>query len=213
MLKLTRSKSARVLSAIGVALLLAAFACPPGFACLAAARGGEDRIRADEIAGNVTSPRGPEAGVWVIAESDDFKTRFAKIVVTDQAGRYLLPELPAGRYRVWVRGYGLVDSPKVSGVRGRRLDLSAKVAPDAAAAAQSYPAAYWYAMMRIPDEGGTAELPGGRNGYLMWMKNMGCVGCHQLGNLATRTIPPSLGKVSSSQDAWLKRLQSGQAGG
>ena len=119
MSNLTRSP-ARTLSTIGVAALLGAFACLPGFACLAAPSGGEGRIHADEIAGSVTSPRGPEAGVWVIAETDDFKTRFAKIVVTDEAGRYLLPELPPAKYRVWVRGYGLVDSPKVSGVRGRR---------------------------------------------------------------------------------------------
>jgi hypothetical protein len=213
MSELTRSKSALALSALGVAALLGAFVCLPGFACLAAPAGGKDRIRADEIAGSVTSPHGPEAGVWVIAETDDFKTRFAKIVVTDEAGRYLLPELPAARYRVWVRGYGLVDSPKVSGVRGRRLDLSAKVAPDAAAAAKTYPAAYWYAMMRIPDEVETAKLPGGRNGYLMWMKNMGCIGCHQLGNLATRTLPESLGHFATSEQAWLRRIQSGQAGG
>ena len=80
-------------------------------------------------------------------------------------------------------------------------------------AAQVYPAAYWYAMMKIPEEAQVASLPGGRNGYLMWMKNMGCVGCHQLGNLATRTLPKALGSFKSSQQAWLRRVQSGQAGG
>jgi hypothetical protein len=167
---------------------------------------------ANEIGGTVTSSRGAEAGVWVIAESQDFKTRFAKIVVTDEAGRFLLPDLPGAKYSVWVRGYGLADSPKTAATPGHALKLTAVVAPDAATAAKVYPAAYWYAMMRIPEEPEVASLPGGRNGYLMWMKNMGCVGCHQLGNLATRTIPASLGKVGSSQDAWLKRLQSGQAG-
>jgi hypothetical protein len=196
-----------VVSAIGVAGLVAAFAS------LAAPAGDAPRIRADEIAGTVTSPRGPEAGVWVIAETNDFKTRFAKIVVTDEAGRYLLPELPAAEYRVWVRGYGLTDSPKVPAARGRRLDLSAVTAADPAAAAKSYPAAYWYAMMKIPDRAETAKLPGGRNGYLMWMKNMGCIGCHQLGNLATRTLPAALGHFASSEQAWLRRIQSGQAGG
>ena len=67
-------------------------------------------------------------------------------------------------------------------------------------------------MMRIPEEAQVAALPGGRDGYLMWMKNMGCIGCHQLGNLATRTIPKSLGAFPSSQQAWLRRVQSGQAG-
>src|SRR6202163_574772 len=167
---------------------------------------------ADHIGGTVTSTRGPEAGVWVIAETHDFQTRFAKIVVTDEAGRYLIPDLPQAKYRVWVRGYGLADSPAVEAALGHPLDLAAFAAPDAATAAKTYPAAYWYAMMKIPEEAQVANLAGGRNGYLMWMKNMGCVGCHQLGNLATRTIPNSLGPFKSSQEAWAKRLQSGQAG-
>jgi hypothetical protein len=170
------------------------------------------RLGADDIGGTVASSRGPEAGVWVIAETHDFQTRFAKIVVTDEAGRYLIPDLPQAKYRVWVRGYGLADSPAVDAAFGRSLDLAAVVAADAATAAKTYPAAYWYAMMRIPEEAEVANVAGGRNGYLMWMKNMGCVGCHQLGNLATRTLPKSLGPYKSSQEAWARRLQSGQAG-
>jgi hypothetical protein len=183
--------------------------------CLIAAShaaGTEPRILASEIAGTVTSARGAEAGVWVIAETQDFQTRFAKVVVTDQAGRYLLPELPKAKYRVWVRGYGLVDSQPVEATPGQHLDIATIIAPDAATAAKIYPAIYWYAMMQIPEETQVAKVPGGRNGYLMWMKNMGCIGCHQLGNLATRTIPKSLGTFKSSQEAWLRRLRSGQAG-
>jgi len=176
------------------------------------AAGSEPRIAATEIGGTVTSAHGPEAGVWVIAETRDFPTRFAKIVVTDAAGRYLIPELPQAKYRVWVRGYGLIDSPGADASLGHRLDIATTIASDAATAAKTYPAAYWYAMMKIPEDAQVAKLPGGRNGYLMWMKNMGCVGCHQLGNLATRTIPKSLGTFKSSQEAWLRRLQSGQAG-
>jgi hypothetical protein len=174
---------------------------------------GEAGVAADEIRGTVKSAHGAEAGVWVIAETQDFQTRFAKIVVTDEAGRYLIPELPKAKYRVWVRGYGLADSPKTDAIPGRALNLTALAAPDAATAAKAYPAAYWYAMMKIPEEAQVATLAGGRNGYLMWMKNMGCVGCHQLGNLATRTIPKSLGSSKTSEEAWLRRLQSGQAGG
>jgi hypothetical protein len=182
--------------------------------CLAGSLSARSEVRTGTggIGGTVTSAHGAEAGVWVIAETHEFKTRFAKIVVTDEAGRYFLPELPKATYSVWVRGYGLADSPKVAATPGHRLDLAAVVAPDAATAAAVYPAAYWYAMMKIPDEGQVAMLPGGRNGYLMWMKNMGCVGCHQLGNLATRTLPPALGNFKSSQEAWLRRVQSGQAG-
>jgi hypothetical protein len=170
-------------------------------------------IDADDIGGVVTSASGPEAGVWVIAETTDFDTRFAKIVVTDDRGRFVVPDLPQGAYSVWVRGYGLADSPKTQTAPGKRLELKVTAAPDAASAAQIYPAAYWYSMMKLPDTQEVAHLPGKRNEYLMWMKNMGCVGCHQMGNLATRTIPASLGKFDSSRDAWIRRIQSGQAGG
>src|SRR5580700_1191467 len=103
---------------------------------------GEPRIGADEIHGTVKSAHGAEAGVWVIAETQDFPTRFAKIVVTDEAGRYLIPQLPKAKYRVWVRGYGLADSPKTDAIPGRALDLTVLAAPDAATAAKAYPAAY-----------------------------------------------------------------------
>src|SRR5690606_20888073 len=167
---------------------------------------------ADDIAGVVASSSGPEAGVWVIAETSDLPSRFAKIVVTDDKGRFLIPDLPSASYEVWVRGYGLADSAKVAAEPGQRLNLTATTAPDAVTAASVYPAAYWYAMMSLPTGAETADLPNGRNEYLMWVKNMGCVGCHQLGQLSTRTFPPSLGKFNSSHDAWLRRISSGQAG-
>ena len=88
----------------------------------------------DDIGGVVTSERGPEAGVWVIAETTDLSTKFIRTVVTDEAGRYLLPDLPPVYYRVWVRGYGLVDSPKVITTPGKNLDLTAIVAPNQQAA-------------------------------------------------------------------------------
>jgi hypothetical protein len=77
----------------------------------------------DDIGGVVMGPSGPEAGVWVIAETTDLPTRFARIVVTDHAGRYLIPDLPEATYSVWVRGYGLVDSPRTEARPGRILDL------------------------------------------------------------------------------------------
>src|SRR5919201_2683685 len=92
------------------------------------------------ISGRVTSAKGPEAGVWVIAETTGLPTKYAKIVVTDERGRYLIPDLPQATYRVWVRGYGLVDSPKVKTTPGKRLDLNAVLAPSARDAAQYYPA-------------------------------------------------------------------------
>ena len=77
------------------------------------------RIGDADLGGVVTGAHGPEAGVWVIAETTELPTRYAKIVVTDDQGRYVLPDLPKANYNVWVRGYGLVDSPKVQATPGR----------------------------------------------------------------------------------------------
>src|SRR3954452_25338605 len=88
-------------------------------------------IGTTDLGGVVTGPNGPEGGVWVIAETDDLATKFAKMVVTDDRGRYVIPELPKARYKVWVRGYGLVDSAKVDGEPGKLVDLRATPAPNA----------------------------------------------------------------------------------
>lgn len=168
---------------------------------------------ADDIAGVVTSGAGPEAGVWVIAETDDLGTRFARIVVTDDEGRYLVPDLPEAQYQLWVRGYGIEDSAKVAARLGDSIDLHAVVATDPAVAAQVYPAAYWFAMMDLPTPEEVAELPGGLNFYLAWIKNEGCIGCHQLGNAATRTLPEAFANFDDHRQAWARRIASGQAGG
>ena len=156
-------------------------------------------VRATEIGGVVTSSKGPEAGVWVIAETNDLPTKFARIVVTDDQGRYLIPDLPTANYSVWVRGYGLVDSPKMRAKPGMTLNLPAVIAPSEAAAAHYYPAAYWYAMLKIPpasDFGGSTDIPKNitQDNWLRQMNNVDCIGCHQLGQEATRMVPASLGK-------------------
>jgi len=179
-------------------------------------------VDADDIGGVVTGAKGPEAGVWVIAETRGLPTRFAKIVVTDDRGRFLLPDLPKASYRVWVRGYGLIDSPKMQASPGHTLTLDAIAAPDARAAAQYYPAGYWASMLRIPER---SEFPGtGPQGngiaptmkdqaqWLAWLKNGSCYTCHQLGNKATRESPNEVGVLLSSKDVWMQRIQSGQAG-
>jgi hypothetical protein len=173
-------------------------------------------IDADDVGGVVTGPNGPEAGVWVIAETTDLPTKFAKIVVTDDQGRYLVPDLPKAKYQVWVRGYGLVDSPKVESEPGKTLNLTAVPAPNAAAAAHYYPAIYWYSMLRIPDAGqfgGKSNIPEKvtQNEWLTVIKNRACIGCHQIGQLSTRTIPAAFGEFKSGEDAWMRRVQSGQA--
>jgi hypothetical protein len=173
-------------------------------------------VNRDAIGGVVKGPHGPEAGVWVIAETHDLPTRYAKMVVTDDQGRYLVPDLPKAKYTVWVRGYGLVDSPKVDATPGQHLNLTAVPAPNDAAAAQYYPAIYWYSMLKIPDKdqfGGKSDIPDKitQAQWLTAVKNQGCVGCHQLGQLGTRTIPAAFGPFKSGEDAWARRIQSGQA--
>ena len=170
------------------------------------------RVDNDDIGGVVAGANGPEAGVWVIAETTDLPTKYAKIVVTDDLGRYVLPDLPKANYSVWVRGYGLIDSPKVKAAPGKMLNLKAVVAPNEAAAAEYYPAIYWYSMLKIPDK---SDFPSGKvksqNEWLNVVKTNGCITCHQLGNKATRTIPKELGEFKSSADAWARRIVSGQA--
>src|SRR4029077_6057959 len=152
----------------------------------------------------------------------DLGTRFAKIAVTDERGRYVIPDLPKAKYRVWVRGYGLVDSPKIDAEPGKLVDLTAAVAPSLADAAQYYPAAYWYSMLKIPDKSrfpGTGDKGNGipenfktQDQWLNFIKTNGCGNCHQMGNYATRTIAEKLGKFESSRDAWSQRLSVGPAG-
>src|SRR4030088_1626574 len=174
-------------------------------------------VGATDIGGTVVGPAGPGAGVWVIAEPPDLPTKFARIVVTDDSGRYLVPDLPAATYSVWVRGYGLVDSPKLTAKPGQILNQTAVPAPDEAAAAHYYPAIYWYAMMKIPpasEFGGKSDIPEKltQTDWLKQMKNIGCIGCHQIGQEATRTIPADFGKFDSGEAAWMRRVQSGQSG-
>ena len=192
-------------------------------ACSARVAPGGITLDRDDIAGVVTGASGPEAGVWVIAETSDLPTRFAKIVVTDDQGRYLVPDLPEAKYDVWVRGYGLVDSPKQRAEPGTALNLRATLAPNPRAAAEYYPAGYWYSLMQVPAE---SEFPGtGPEGnglnpnfksqaeFVRLVKNSSCLGCHQMGSKGTRQLHPALGTFESSVKAWEQRLKAGQAGG
>jgi len=181
------------------------------------------KVGPNDIGGVVAGDKGPEAGVWVIAETTDLPTKYAEIVVTDDQGRFLVPDLPKGHYRVWVRGYGLVDSNKIESMPGRALSLHATTAPTQAAAAAYYPAIYWYSMLPIPDKAlfpGTGSKGNGmpeswkdQGSWLRMVKTDGCIECHQVGDLATRTFPTTLGSFKSSADAWERRIQSGQASG
>jgi hypothetical protein len=210
------------LAALGLAISLFA-----GFVVLGARQAQQEAgvvaVDKDDIGGVVTGPKGPEAGVWVIAETGDLGTKFVRIVVTDDRGRYLIPDLPAVKYSVWVRGYGLVDSPKVAAQPGRPLMLTAVAAPNPRAAAQIYPAGYWFSLLNVPpksDFPGTGEKGNGINAnmtsqaqFMRTLKSGGCTACHQLGTKGTREMPPAFAALTPSTAAWQRRLQSGQAGG
>src|SRR5690242_5112139 len=114
-------------------------------------------ISAHDIGGQVTGTNGPEAGVWVIAETRDLPTKYAKVVVTDDQGRFVIPELPDATYKVWVRGYGLQDTAQQDARPGKQLDFKAAPAASPTAAAQLYPGMYWYSMLEIPKP---EEFPG-----------------------------------------------------
>lgn len=198
-------------------------------------------VGADNIGGVVSSSKGPEAGVWVIAEQINSPTKFAKIVVTDDQGRYLVPDLPKGNYQLWVRGYGLVDSKPAAGALGQTVALTAVLAPNDRAAAQYYPAAYWASLLKIPTKEEfpmkvppAPPLPGAPDPIKdthadnrtndppppdvitnqgQWLSQLkGCWTCHQMGLKSTREIPGNLGTFSSSSKAWQRLISSGQVG-
>lgn len=214
---------------------------PRAGAVLSHAAASSVAVEDDDIGGVVTSSKGPEAGVWVIAEAVNSPTKFAKIVVTDDQGRYLVPDLPKGNYKVWVRGYGLVDSKPADGVTGTSLALTAVLAPNPRAAAQYYPAAYWAALLKIPtksefpmtipppppllgepdpikdthanERAGDPSAPTVIQTREEWLTQMkACWTCHQIGLKSTREIPAKLGTFSSSSQAWERLISSGQVG-
>jgi hypothetical protein len=184
------------------------------------------------ITGVVQSEKGPEAGVWVIAETKDLQTGFIKTVVTNDQGRFMLPELPGANYKVWVRGYGLVDSTPVDAKpSATALTLKVNTAKTPAEAAKVYPGDYWLSLLAPPAKNlfpGTGEKsdtnPNG-NGLNVAMANQdewinrlksGCNFCHQLGNPLSRDVQhvfaakPDL--VKTHLDAWEWRLGVGVRG-
>ena len=202
---------------LGVAAIAGAAVLTPAPAPVRAQQAPAVTIDNDDIGGVVTGPNGPEAGVWVIAETTDLPTRYIKIVVTDDQGRYVIPDLPAANYQIWVRGYGLVDSPKMRAKPGQTVNHSAVPAPNERAAAHYYPAIYWYSMLKFPPAsafGGSTDIPKDitQDIWRHRMSNVDCVGCHQLGQESTRTMPAQLGHFKSGEEAWMRRVASGQAG-
>ena len=178
------------------------------------------RAAEGDITGTITSSNGSEEGVWVIAETTDLPTKFIKSVVTGDGGRYLIPDLPEASYKVWVRGYGLLDSAGVTVAPGATVDIRATVAPTPVEAARVYPANYWYSLIEPPAPG---EFPGtgpDGNGIAANLQNQGqwvdiqkqgCMLCHQLGNRIIRQID-NLDQFDSTLAAWDHRVKMGQRG-
>ena len=178
------------------------------------------RAAEGDIIGTITSSNGSEEGVWVIAETTDLPTKFIKSVVTGDGGRYLIPDLPEASYKVWVRGYGLLDSAGVTAAPGATVDILATVAPTPVEAARVYPANYWYSLIEPPAPG---EFPGtgpDGNGIAANLQNQGqwvdiqkqgCMLCHQLGNRIIRQID-NLEQFDSTLAAWDHRVKMGQRG-
>ncbi len=162
-------------------------------------------IDPDDIGGVVAGAKGPEAGVWVIAETSELPTGFARSVVTDEQGRFVVPDLPRATYQVFVRGYGLVDSMRQTARPGQQLNFKVDPAPDAKTAGQVYPAAWWLSMISAPE---------GAENQLKFQETLkGCFDCHQLGSKATREMNPVIGKqASSTLDAWERRVRVGPSG-
>ena len=177
------------------------------------------------ITGVVQGEKGPEAGVWVIAETKDLQTNMIKTVVTDEQGRFAVPELPAVSYSVWVRGYGLVDSKPIQ-MKPSSTAVTLKVtsAKTPQEAAKVYPGDYWLSMMAPPAKNlfpGTGPTGNGLGVTMKsqdeWINRLksGCNFCHQLGNALTRdtghvfTAKPEL---KSDAEAWEWRLGVGVRG-
>ena len=143
------------------------------------------KVDADDIGGVVTGVKGPEAGVWVIAETKSLPAPFRKIVVTDDQGRFLVPDLPEGNYELWVRGYGLKDSERVKADCGDMVNLKVANAATAQEAAKIYPASYWTSLIQPPP---MSELPARYKSQDEWLATLrnGCNHCHELGMPQTR---------------------------
>ena len=150
-------------------------------AALSVSAQGQLQVDKTSIGGTVVnSATGkPEAGVWVIAETK-LGVPFRKIVVTDDQGRFLVPDLPAASYDMWVRGYGLKDSAKTKAERGAQVKLQVADAATPQEAAKIYPAAYWTSLIHAPSK---EDLPAEYKSQEHWLAALrgGCNQCHQLG--------------------------------
>src|SRR5579862_4401806 len=241
-MKIIRSKvGATLLCAAAIGLVALAFVVPTNAQNDAKAKAPAKQAKSAKskyvsppgyITGTVTGDKGPEAGVWVIAETNDLQTKMIKTVVTDDQGKYLLPELPAVNYKVWVRGYGIVDSAKVNAKpSANQVALKVTSAKTPQEAAKVYPGDYWLSLLEppaknlFPGTGDKADNNPNGNGLGAgmldqdhWINTLksGCNFCHQLGEALNRDVThvwaarPELPKTHEA--AWSWRLGVGVRG-
>jgi hypothetical protein len=230
-MKTSRSKVMNIMLSAGVICLIALFSTYSTSAQQTKGKANPRISYPGYIGGTVQSEKGPEAGVWVIAETNDTQTKMIKTVVTDDQGRYMLPDLPAVNYKVFVRGYGILDSTPVnSKPTTTPLALKVATAKTPQEAAKVYPGDYWLSMLAPPANNlfpGTGEKtdnnPNGNGlGLRMtdqdhWIDQLkkGCNFCHQLGNPVTTDLTHVFAakpELKTSAEAWEWRLGVGVRG-
>jgi len=172
------------------------------------------------IQGTVTGDKGPEAGVWVVAITHELGTQMIKTVVTNDQGKFVIPELPAVNYKVFVRGYGIEDSAMTDARPSMTAQLALKVtsAKSPADAAKVYPGNYWMQMLEPPARSSFPIGTGAPQQSLeAWVHNFksSCNFCHQLGNPITRTLDhvfKAKPELKTSKEAWDYRITTGVRG-
>ena len=169
-------------------------------------------IGATDIGGVVTGPNGPEAGVWVIAETTELPHQIRQDRRHRRPGRYVIPDLPKANYKVWVRGYGLVDAPKVDGTPGKAAEPDRRDGAEPGGRGRVLPGMYWYSMLQHP---GRRPVPRhrrrrGGNGIPAFMNSQApgstpsrqsCQSCHALGTRTSADPKKELGEFPNSTEA------------
>jgi hypothetical protein len=134
----------------------------------------------------------------------------------------MLPDLPAVNYKVWVRGYGILDSKPIdSKPTTASVALKVETAKTPADAAKVYPGDYWLSMLAPPPASAFPRTEQASNRMIdqdHWIDQLkkGCNFCHQLGSPLSRDIQhvfvakPDLPKTHA--DAWEWRLGVGVRG-
>ena len=163
--------------------------------------------------------RGPRRASGSSPKPPICRRNSSRIVVTDDRGRYLVPDLPKATYDVWVRGYGLVDSPHVrtgvgrhaqpdrgggAGCACRRSVLSGGLLVLAAARPGE---------ARVPRDRRQRHRAGHEEpGRLAQKLEVGRVlGVSRAGDEGHARDPGRV-RTMPSTDAWQRRILSGQAG-